>query len=97
MNGLFVLAIEVMQDAELVQHERLVRANFLRLANVLQREMEVVGAQIFHPDAQPWNVRAGEEARGGAVRGHRLVRLVLRRKSMPKAHPRGSESMVNGR
>ena len=66
-----------------VRRARLLRAELLRLPDVLQREVEVVGAQALDAHPEPRDVRAGEEARRGAVRRHRLVRLVLRRLSTP--------------
>mmetsp|Transcript_36358 Transcript_36358/g.109571 ORF Transcript_36358/g.109571 Transcript_36358/m.109571 type:complete len:315 (-) Transcript_36358:479-1423(-) len=94
--SLGVLAARVVQHAQLVEYGGLVRRDGVRLFDVVHRERQVVGAQVLHPDAEPRSVRARKEARRGAVGGHRLVRLVLRRKRVAEANPGRSEAVVEG-
>ena len=96
-DGIVVVAIEVVQYAELVEDERPRRANLLRLPDVLQCEVQMVRAQVLHANPQPGDVRAWEEARRSAVRGHRLVRLVLRGERVAESDPRGGKTVVDRR
>ena len=55
-NRIIIFAVEVMQDAELVQYKRLRLANFLCLPDILEREVQMIGAKIFHADPKPWDM-----------------------------------------
>lgn len=90
--------VEVVEDdAHFVEEERVRAAERVRGREVLVREGQVAQLQVLHAQEELRQVRALEEAGGGAVGGHGLVVLALEGEGMREADPGRAEVRVHHR
>ena len=66
-DGVVEVVLVVEDDAEFVEEERVGLAELVRRVEVFLRQRHVVELQVLHAEEELRQVRALEEARGGAV------------------------------
>mgnify|MGYP006876448061 CR=1 FL=1 len=76
-QGSRLLCIVERDDSELVEDERVVRADLLRAEKVLLRERDVGETEMLHPDEKERKVRAGQVSLRGRVGCDRLIVLAF--------------------
>jgi hypothetical protein len=97
LNSMREVLLLVIHRAQLIEYERIGRADVRSLTDVLLRLHQVVRTQVLHANVQQREVRSREQAGRSPVRRHGLVALILRCERVPETDPRRSVRWLDRR